>query len=104
MGLASKKGLAAGILMGALAAALTFTVDRLVFAASNAALRWLQAAAFALIVPGVILNFLSGRQFDSLPIWVAAATNFLFWLGFAWLFGFLFGKLRQQIRLLATRL
>ena len=104
MPLASKKSLAAGVLIGALAATLTFTIDRLVFIAPYTVLRWLQAAAFTLIVPGVIVDFFAGGQFHGLPLWLAAACNFFFWLGFAWLFGLLLCKLRQQLRLLATYL
>lgn len=102
MRLQGKMGLAAGVLIGALAATLTFTVERIIFVASNALLRWLQAAAFTLITPGVILEYATGRSFHGLPVWLTASCNFLFWLGFAWLFGFLLGKLRQQIRLLAS--
>jgi len=102
--LASKTGLAAGVLIGAPAAALTFTIGRLVFAAPNFVLRWLQPAAFTLVVPGATVDFVTARTSHSLPVWVAATSNFIFWLGFAWLFGFLLGKLRQQIRLLASHL
>jgi len=102
MHLAGRRELVIGILVGALAAALTFTIPRLMFVAHNVALRRLQEAAFTLVSPGVILEFVCGWQFHSLPVWLAAAVNFLFWLGFAWLFGFLLGKLRQQFRLLVS--
>ncbi|HWE84373.1 MAG TPA: hypothetical protein VG267_05480 [Terracidiphilus sp.] len=103
MRLASKTGLAAGVLIGALAAALTFTIGRLMSIAPNLALRWLETAAFTLIVPGATLQLVAARNSHSLPAWVAATSNFVFWLGFAWLFGFLLGELRRQLRLFASR-
>lgn len=100
MGWAKSKSLVAGVLLGALAAALTVSIDRLTFVAPNLLVRWLQAAAFTLVVPEIMLNMALGRGFHEMPLWLASLSNFAFWFGFAWLFGFLLGKLTQQIRLL----
>lgn len=102
MGWARSKSFIAGVLLGAVAAALTLSIDRMVFVAPNLFIRWLQAAAFTLIVPGMMLNVAIARGFNGLPLWLASLCNFVFWLGFGWLFGFLLGKLRQQIRLLIS--
>lgn len=104
MRLAGYRSLAAGVLVGTAAATLTFAVERLVFVAPNVLIRWLQAAAVTLLIPGLIADFFLGRSINGFPVWIAAVCNFSFWLGFVWLFGFLLRKLREQIRLLASHL
>ena len=93
---------AAGVVIGVIAAGITFNIERIAIHSSNLLERWLQAIAFTLVVPGLLADFFAGRSGHNLPVWMAAACNFAFWLAFAWLFSFLVNKLRQQIRLLAS--
>lgn len=99
---ARSRGFIAGVVLGALAAVLTLFLDRMVFVAPNYFVRWLQAAAFTLLVPGMMVGLALGRGLNGLPLWQASMCNFAFWLGFGWLFGFLVRKLREQIRLLIS--
>ena len=96
------KNVAAGLILGAIAAAVTFNLGHFAMLPSNHLQRWLQAIAFTLAVPGLFVDLFSGRSGFNVPLWLAAACNFLFWLGFVWLFGFLVDKLRQQFRLLVS--
>lgn len=102
--MARNRTLAASALLGGLAAGLTLSIDRLAYPASSMLVHALQTVALALMVPGVFLVFALGKPPGHLPYWIAALFNFAFWFGFAWLFGFLLGKLRQQIRILASLL
>ncbi|MFZ0393449.1 MAG: hypothetical protein WCF17_01115 [Terracidiphilus sp.] len=99
---ARHKNVAAGVIMGAIAAATTLSLGRIAVHPSNLLERWLESIAFTLVLPGLLVDFLSGRSGLNVPPWLPAACNFVFWLGFAWLFGFLVDKLRAQIRLLAS--
>jgi hypothetical protein len=96
------KNVAAGVILGAIAAATTLSLERIAVHSSNLFLRWIESIAFTLALPGLLFGFFFGRSGYNVPLWMAAACNFAFWLGFAWLFGFLVDKLRQQIRLLAS--
>ena len=62
------------------------------------ALRWV---AFALVVPGMFAELVTGTIYMS-PLWAIAAINFLFWFGFAWLVGVFLSKLAQLRRALAA--
>ncbi len=96
------KNAAACVVMGVIAAAVTFNIERISAHSSNLLERWLQAIAFTLVMPGLLAEFFAGRSGHNLSVWMAASCNFLFWLAFAWLFRFLVNKLRQQIRVLAS--
>ncbi len=98
------KNAAACVVMGVIAAAVTFNIERISAHSSNLIERWLQTIAFTLVVPGLLADFLAGRSGHNLSLWMVASCNFLFWLAFAGLFSFLLNILRQQIRLLASRL
>lgn len=102
--MARNRTLAASALLGGLAAGLTLSIERLTYPASSIFVHALQTAALALMIPGVLIAFTLGKPPGHLPYWIAALFNFAFWFGFAWLFGFLLGKLRQQIRILASHL
>ena len=96
------KNAAACVVMGVIAAAVTFNIERISTHSSNLIERWLQSIAVTLVMPGLLADFFAGRSGHNLSLWMAASCNFAFWLAFAWLFSFLVSKLRQQIRLLAS--
>lgn len=96
------KNVVAGVFLGVIAAAVSLNLERIAVHAASAPVRWLQAGAVTLVIPGLLVDFFCSRSGHNFPVWLAAACNFVFWLGFAWLFGFLVDKLRQQLRLFAS--
>ncbi len=104
MGIARHKCLLAGVMLGAIAVALTYAMERFTFVAPNLLVRGLQSIAFTLVLPGFIVSIASSRALHGFHTGLAAACNFVFWLGFGGLFLFLLDKLRQQIRILASHL
>ena len=93
------KSLATGIALGCLSLFFTYRLPPLVATDGNTAIRALKAIEFALIAPGILVTLAMGN-FHAFRLEAAAAANFLFWFGFAWLVGFFITqlfKLRQAI-------
>ena len=95
------KNVAAGAMLGGVAAAITFSVHGLTLATSNLLLRMLQTVAFAIAIPGLLIA-VAARNVHPAGLGVAALCNFTFWFCFGWLCSYLVSTLRQKIRLLAT--
>ena len=102
MRIARYKNPLAGVVLGALAAAITARFDWLMHIAGNPIQSALYLAAEALALPGWVYAILIGRSSHSIHLWLAAIVNFVFWFGFAWLFATLVDKLRTQFRILLS--
>jgi hypothetical protein len=88
-----------GIALGSLALFLTFHIRSIIALDPNPVMRALNAAAFAMVVPGFVAGLVTGSIY-AMRVWTMAAINFLFWFGFGWLFATFvtkFVKLRRAI-------
>lgn len=99
MAVATYRSTFAGIVLGGVSAYLTFHLRFLVLMDPSAIMRAFKAAAFAMVVPGLLAGIVSGSARVFSP-WAMAVINFLFWFGFGWLFATFiskFIKLRRAI-------
>ncbi len=95
------RNIAAGILLGSASTFLTFHLGSLLALDPNPLMRTLKAAAFALVVPGLIATIVLGN-IHALHVWIMAIVNFLFWFGFGWLFAYFVAKLLELRRAIAA--
>jgi len=97
------KNVVAGVILGAIAAATTISVQGLTLVASNLLLRVLETVAFAFTVPGLLVAFAAAHDVHHVGLGFAALCNFTFWFCFGWLCSYLLRTLREQIHLLASQ-
>jgi hypothetical protein len=95
------RSIAAGATLGSLSIFLTYHLRDLIVMDPNLLMRALKAAAFALVVPGLIAGIVMNNV-HALRFWVMATVNFLFWFGFGWLFAAFIAKLIKLRRAIAA--
>lgn len=95
------RNIAAGVLLGSASTFVTFHLGSLLILDPNPLMRTLKAAAFALVVPGLIASIVVDR-IHGFHAWVMAIINFLFWFGFGWLFAYFVAKLVELRRAIAA--
>jgi len=100
MFVARYRSIVAGVLVGSLSVFLTYHLEFLFHTDPNAVVRALKAAGFAIVVPGIIAAMLIGNV-HTFHLYISAAVNFVFWLGFAWLCGVFVSKLIELRRAIA---
>lgn len=91
----------AGVALGSVSLFLTYHLRDLLQMDPNLVMRALKAAAFTLVVPGLIAGIVMNNYHAFRP-WAMAAVNFLFWFGFGWLFATFVSKLIKLRRALAA--
>lgn len=96
---AHRKRILVGIVVGCLAAALTFDVHILSKLSSIELFDMVQFCGRVLVVPGVLLSIAITGNTHAFPLWIAALGNFAFWVAVCWLLGALFAKLEERRRL-----
>jgi len=87
-----------GLLVGILAAALTFSLNSVVQLSSSPLISAIQFLGRVLLVPGVLLSMAISGNSHNFPLWLAALGNFGFWLAFARMMGALVKKVREVRR------
>jgi hypothetical protein len=95
------RNIAAGVLLGSASTFVTFHLGSLLVLDPNPLMRTLKAAAFALVVPGLIATIVLDN-IHALHVWIMAIVNFLFWFGFGWLFVYFVAKLVELRRAIAA--
>ena len=95
---AYRKRFLAGVLVGCVAAALTFDINILSRLSSIELFDMIQFFGRVLVVPGVLLSIALSGNVHAFPLWIAAAGNLLFWIAACWMLGALFGMLQHRKR------
>ena len=95
---AYRKRFIAGVVVGGVAAALTFEVSSLSRLSSIELFDMIQFFGRVLVVPGVLFSIAVSGSVHGFPLWVAAVGNFGFWIGACWLLGTLYHLLEQRKR------
>src|SRR5579863_1297459 len=95
------RSIVVGVALGSLSTFLSFHLATLFRLDPNLLMRALQAIGIALVVPGVIAAIIVGNA-HAFALWLAAAVNFLFWFGFAWLVGLFITRLLELRRAIAA--
>jgi hypothetical protein len=91
----------AGVALGSVSLILTYHLRDLLVMDPNLAMRALRAAAFTLVVPGLIAGIVM-NNLHSFRLWAMAAINFVFWFGFGCLFATFVSKLIKLRRAIAA--
>lgn len=95
---AYRKRFLTGIVVGCVAAALSFDVRTLSKLSSIELFDMIQFFGRVLVVPGILLSIAVSGNVHAFPLWMAAAGNFAFWIAACWLVGAVFTKLEQRKR------
>src|ERR1700722_1039962 len=82
----------AGLALGSVSLFPTYHLRDLLVMDPNLVMRALRAAAFTLVVPGLIAGLVT-NDVQAFRLWAMATINFLFWFGFGWLFATFVSKL-----------
>jgi hypothetical protein len=93
------KRLLAGIVVGAVAAALTFNIESLARLSSIELFDMIQFFGRVLVVPGVLFSIAMSGKTNGFPLWLAALGNLAFWIVIFWLLGALLEALQERKRL-----
>lgn len=101
MSAAPFRSIFAGVVLGSVSIFLTYHLELLFHAGSNVIAQAFKAAGIAMVVPGIIAAMAVGNL-HSFRLYLSAAVNFVFWLGFAWLFGICVRKLIVLRRAIAA--
>jgi flagellar biosynthesis protein FliQ len=104
------RSIVAGLALGALSLFPTFHLRDALQIDASFAIRVLQAAGVALVVPGLLAILVASkiqalRQIVTstmLSIWVMAGVIFLFWFGFGWLFATFVAAIMRLRRAIAS--
>ncbi|HVU48219.1 MAG TPA: DUF4254 domain-containing protein [Terracidiphilus sp.] len=94
-----RKRFIAGVVVGCVAAALTFNVNSLSRLSSIELFDMIQFFGRVLVVPGVLLSIAVSGNVHAFPLWIAAAGNFLFWIVACWVLGTLYSLVEQRKRM-----
>lgn len=93
-----RKRFAVGVVVGCLAAALTFDVHILSRLSSIELFDMIQFFGRVLVVPGVLASIALSGNVHAFPLWIAAVANLAFWIGACWVLGMLYNKLQERKR------
>ncbi len=95
---AYRKRFLAGVLVGCLAAALSFDVHVLSRMSPVELFGIIEFFGRVLVIPGVLLSIVLSGNVHAFPLWPAAAANCAFWIAACWMLGALYTKLEARRR------
>ncbi len=96
---AYRKRFIVGVVVGCVAAVLTFDVHILSRLSSIELFDMIQFFGRVLVVPGVLLSIAFSGNVHAFPLWLAAAGNLVFWIAACWMLGALYSTVQERKRM-----